>query len=245
MEFLPDRTRLPDGVLGRVHQPARADYSNYRDCIRWEFGFTCVLCFLHEQDLVEGGAEGTGLIWIEHHELKHGDEEKRNRYRNCLLSCRFCNNGRSTIPEAERAGSGRLLDPTSIAWSEHFEMKEHEMVVRSPSQDATYTFNTYHLGDKRKAVLRENRARRFRELWRAREKVAELVPRLTERARRSSDPMTKRELVDAARALERAYEAALAEVRRYEAIPPDAPAGCLCDAARQLPRWLAVQIQQI
>lgn len=244
MKLLPAETALPLDVVPRTHAPPTEEYGKYRDCVRWDFGFTCALCFLHEQDLIEGGAEGTALIWIEHHQLKRGSTAKANDYSNCLLSCRFCNNNRSRIPAISKDGVTKLLDPTEVVWSEYFELKQHAMSTRSPSADAKYTLKTYRLDDKRKAVLRENRSRRFAELRRAREHVKELIPKLMERARQTSDPVEKRELVEAGRGLEQAYKAAVAEIRRYVAIPCDAPESCLCGGTRALPEWLNSQLQE-
>lgn len=243
MDYLPARTALPASVLPRSHAPEVTDYRKYRDCVRWDFGFTCAVCFLHEQDLVEGGADGAGLVWIEHHELKHGSSEKRDDYRNCLLSCRFCNNGRSKIPAVSKTGDARLLDPTKDVWALHFQIRGHAMEVLKKGADADYTFETYALGSQRKSALRENRARRFAEVARARQKVEELVPRLMERAKRTTNPNEKRDCIEAARGLEQGYRAALAEVQRYEAVPSDAPSSCLCGQRRELPEWLRAQLQ--
>lgn len=245
MKLLPAETSLPATRLARAHNPPADEYQRYRGCIRWDFGFTCALCFLHEQDLMDGGAEGTGLIWIEHHELKHGSEARAKDYSNCLLSCRFCNNGRSRIPATARDGTGKLLDPTEVVWSEYFELSHHEITARDAGADAQYTFKVYGLGDKRKGVLRESRERRFASFRRVEAKMKELVPKLMDRARQTADPEKKRELVEAGLELEQAYKDAMAEIRRYAAIPCDAPESCLCGGARELPEWLSSQLQDV
>lgn len=246
MRVLGARTALPDEALTRSHAPARGDYRKYRDCARWDFGFTCSLCFLHESDLIEGGAEGTGLAWIEHHELKSKAKERRDEYTNCLLSCRFCNNGRATLPNRDSHTGAKLLDPTREAWALRFRSEGHSLRVRHAGDiDAEYTWELYGLGDERKEALRENRARRFDQFRSAERDFAELVPELLAKAEQSTDPHEIQRCLRSARALERSYDASLAEVRRYLAIPHDAPASCRCVTLHRLPAWLERQTQEV
>jgi hypothetical protein len=246
MKLLPPRTELPDEPLQRSHGPTRADYTKYRDCARWDFGFSCSLCFLHESDLIEGGADGAALIWLEHHELKSEAKERRDEYTNCLLSCRFCNNGRSTLPNRDPHTGAVLLDPTREAWALRFRSDGSSMVVRyAEDKDANYTWALYGLGDERKTALRENRARRFDAFRRAEQSFVELVPALLAKAEQSDAPREVETWLQLARELEQSYENLLAEVVRYLATPHDAPASCRCAARRELPAWLARQTQAV
>ncbi|MCB9608321.1 MAG: hypothetical protein H6716_17160 [Polyangiaceae bacterium] len=244
MKYLPAETQLPDVVLPRTHSPPVTDYRKYRNCLRWEFGFTCSFCFLHEQDWSELGVEGLGLTWVEHQRLKGKDKGKRDDFGNCLLSCRLCNNSRGTLPEEAEDGS-MLLDPTQVAWGSYFFVQNWAMEVTTTSVDASYTFRAYNLGDRRKASLRRERARRFDAVSQAREEVAELLPRLIERARAATDPAERREALRIAEGLKRGLSRALAEIARYRAVPTDAPGSCLCEADLTLPSWLEGALQDI
>ncbi len=251
MRVLPALTQLPSARLSRSHEPKQGTYTTYRDCCRWEFAFTCALCFLHESDLVEGGAEGTGLIWIEHHELKSTANDRRNDYTNCLLSCRLCNNGRSAIPKKDAKTGASLLDPTEVAWAERFAVGD-DLVMRPRREDdadAEYTRTAYGLESLRKAALRKNRQDRFDFFWKSVERVSDLLPNILKSARDTDDIQQKALLTKAASALEAAYDAAWREVSRYVLIPDDAPRTCRCLDDRRtdlaLPRWLADQAQTL
>ncbi|MCB9608332.1 MAG: hypothetical protein H6716_17215 [Polyangiaceae bacterium] len=193
---------------------------------------------------MEIGLEGSGLISIEHHELKAGDQAKRRAYTNCLLSCRFCNSGRKTMPATSPEGE-RLLDPTKIAWATVFKVENSVMEVVGTSPDAKYTYRAYDLGDERKASLRRGRASRFEAVERARREAAEYVPFLLEEAERTEDPVKKRKLVDGARIFEDAIVRAVEGVQRYASVPNDAPRKCRCSIETSLPSWLDGQLQEI
>lgn len=65
MKILPPVTLPPRQPTTRRHEPKAAfgaeGYQAYRACLRWEFGFTCSFCLMHEADLTGGRAvEGLG-----------------------------------------------------------------------------------------------------------------------------------------------------------------------------------------
>ncbi len=62
MRTLPRQTQPPATPIERRHAPAPGRYDSFRPCLRWDFGFTCAFCLLHEADLAEHGTEGTGLM---------------------------------------------------------------------------------------------------------------------------------------------------------------------------------------
>src|SRR5215210_7160639 len=131
MRILPRRTRPFPVKLERRHTPrptrGRRGYQAFRPCLRWEFGFTCAFCLAHESDLVEHGAEGTGLMTIEHFlPVSAGKtpveaETLANDYGNCFYACRYCNGARIAAPVVDLRGR-RLLNPCTHAWSEHFNL---------------------------------------------------------------------------------------------------------------------------
>lgn len=247
MNLLPDVTALPVEPLPRTHAPPKTKYENYRNCCRWDFGFTCSLCFLHESDFIECGAEGAGLIWIEHHELKSEDESQRDVYGNCILSCRFCNNNRSTRPLTDPETGGELLDPTSATWAAYFFL-DNELVMRplfDLNEDADYTSRAYLLDDSRKTKLRHNRRRRLAAFKAAEDDCVSRLPRLLVLAEQTTDPTDSQLLVETAERMVTTYREALTEIIRYEMIPEDKPERCRCDVAGALPPWLSGQSQEI
>src|SRR3990170_75943 len=98
MRVLPSRTVPSEQAIERRHEPSSSHYTRYRPCLRWEFGFTCAFCLLHETDLIEHGISRTGLTSIEHHIAQSEAPFLRDRYDNCLYACRFCNKARSNLP---------------------------------------------------------------------------------------------------------------------------------------------------
>src|SRR5437879_2619929 len=96
--MLPPQTHPPNEPIRRRHSPPRLAYEEYRSCLRWEFGFTCAFCLLHEADFVEEGARGTGLMWIEHHVAQSADPALVDTYENCFYACRYCNGARRIAP---------------------------------------------------------------------------------------------------------------------------------------------------
>jgi hypothetical protein len=131
MHILPPRTAPATTPTARRHAPQQASYGEYRACLRWDFGFTCAFCLLHESDLSQGmGVEGLGLMWIEHRFLQSTHESERDRYENCIYACRLCNQARGTAPLIDTRGH-RLLDPTETAWAEHFEERRDLLEAKS------------------------------------------------------------------------------------------------------------------
>ncbi len=123
MKILPKSTEPPDRKVRRRHNPeartGRRGYRSYRDCLRWEFGFSCGFCLLHEADLAAHGAEGLGIMGVEHFVPVAAATEAINDYANCFYACRLCNGARSNVP-VSLLGK-RLLNPCDDVWAEHFE----------------------------------------------------------------------------------------------------------------------------
>src|SRR5438552_905085 len=101
MNVLPLQTRPPTEAVARGHAPPRGGFNSYRRCLRWEFGFTCAFCLLHEADLVDWGASGSGLMTIEHR-VPQSDPAVgaalADDYGNCFYACRYCNRSRGVAP---------------------------------------------------------------------------------------------------------------------------------------------------
>lgn len=243
MRVAPRSTALPAAPLTRTHTPTSHRYTDYRDCARWDFGFTCAICLLHEGDLIDCGAKGTGLLSIEHAEPQSVNPGRAADYGNCLYACRFCNGSRSNKPTVDLATGTSLLDPTVDAWANHFVFDgSNLMPIALVDARAVRTHIAYDLGDARKAKCRANRLRRMEHLEKAKREAAELVPALTTQALKTTDTQEKTSLLNAAAALRVAYDQAKAEVERYEMPPKDRPTSCRCGGKRDLPLWLQQQL---
>ena len=246
MSILPHRTQPPRLKIDRIHQPEAASgrygYRAYRSCLRWEFGFTCSFCLLHEADWGIDGTESLGLMTIEHLVPVSVRSEYVNEYRNCFYACRLCNVARSNKPSVSFDGS-QLLDPCRHGWADHFYTTDDgRLLPREGDLNALYTSSTYDLNDERKVNLRQIRAERILELLEAIQSGQEMGQKLQvlcflEESDRSLI------LLEAALLLHTNVLAALDDLRRYAAVPNDTDPVCRCgrDDHHALPLWLAEQ----
>lgn len=241
MTILPASTEPYTARIVRRHQPAPSRYDSYRVCLRWEFGFTCAFCLLHEADLIQAGARGSGLFSIEHRVARRHAPDQADTYANCFYACRFCNRP----PTAEETAAWRaeyLLDPCTSTWSEHFQLVEDELVPRAGDERARATARVYDLGDPRKIAMRRRRREALEGAVRLLREGPGLVDALLARAD-SACPAAGGELLAVAAELQRQMDAALSQLRQLAAVPPDAPGACRCGdgVARDLPAALAAQ----
>lgn len=226
---LPWRTRIL-----RRHAPppvrGRSDFRGYRSCLRWEFGFSCAFCLLHESDLATAGVDGSGLMSIEHFIPVHSAEVSGNQYENCFYTCRFCNLSRGSLPVVNAQGL-RILNPCEVAWGDFFELRGDEILPRD-SADATYTHEIYDLNDPRKVALRRTRRENLTTVQAYLSESHDLL----ERAFENADPS----MVDLAQELWRLANMAAKQRAQFAAVPVDA-AECSCGAA-SLPEAFAEQL---
>lgn len=239
--LLPDVTRPPSEPPGRVHRPPRAGWRTYRDCLRWEFGFTCAFCLVHEADLDEFDAARAGRTSIEHRELRSTHPELADDYANCFHACRFCSGARATRP-ATAADGRRLLDPCRETWAMHFQAADGRLSPLPGDRDAEYTHSTYRIDDARRVLMRRRRARDLPVARRTDGDGPRRIEVLLRMAAAAGDA-DRRELEAAARDLNFQVGTARDVLRRYAAVPADAPRTCRCGDAvpRHLPAWLAEQ----
>ncbi len=243
MKILPARTHPATDPIERRHGPA-GSYTRFRACLRWEFGFTCSFCLIHEADLAEHGVEGTGLTWIEHHIPRSHDVGHADDYANCFYSCRFCNSARATAPNVDDSGR-RLLEPCGSAWAASFELCGDELRPNAGDNDAAYTHETYDLDEPRKQIVRRDRARSI-EL--AREVLHDGPPRI-QRLLRVAEGVLREDrgvILEAAESLHTQVWAARNELLRFRVVPPDADVSCGCPVGEHLaiPRFLDGQCQE-
>lgn len=176
-KVLVPATILPaDEVFTRRHSPSPVkNYALYRGCLRWEFGFTCAICLLHERDIMAYGVEGWGTMTIEHMVARTQDPNLLGTYANLLYVCRLCNQSRSDTDIFSGTGE-RLLDPTRDIWAQHFRVSDDKLVPLD--SDAAYTDEVYGMNEPRRRKLRRLRRERVKvwdELLQAGNNIANLM----------------------------------------------------------------------
>ena len=228
MRVLAPRTTPPSKPIERDHTPRDGSFRLYRDCLRWDFGFTCPFCLLHESDLVEHGAHGTGLTTVEHRVPQSEAPRMRNKYQNCYYACVYCNRARSNRPITDSTKRS-LLDPCTHAWAEHFYLEGDELVPSDGDGDAAYTREAYDLNAPRKVTTR--RFRRIAQLDRLRlmREQRPALEFLNGLIRKPDLAEQREELVKLAREIRRRFRIAAVESQRYRVIPTDAPTDCRCN----------------
>jgi hypothetical protein len=243
MKVLPDRTSPAPRAVERRHTPPRGAYPTYRACLRWEFGFTCAFCLTHESDLVEHGAEATGLMSIEHHLPQSHDRAgaHADEYANCFYACRFCNRARGALPVVD-AHERRLLDPCRDAWGDHFIAIDDRLAPCANDGDAAYTHRAYDLDDPRKQQMRRTRREVLEEAFSLLEGGPPRLLRLLDIAAQAPAPY-RAELLDAAQRLRELMTRARRDVERFSAVPADADPRCRCATTEAcvLPPFLDAQ----
>jgi len=242
--LLPPQTTPPDEVLIRRHTPAAVgkNYTVFRDCLRWEFGFTCAICLLHERDIQSYGAQGWGVMHVEHMEPQSINAKTVGAYSNLLYICRLCNGARSDTAREDRRGR-RLLDPTEDVWSQHFAIANDHLHFARDNSDADYTADVYNINDPRKVRLRQARREHVQRL------LAELASERDELVRLERS-LPRADPLDFA-AMLASLEDRLERLRRRFTgqmwVPEDAPSECRCGRweARTLPSTYMRQCMQM
>ncbi|WP_437591110.1 HNH endonuclease [Sorangium sp. So ce1000] len=249
MKTLPPVTRPPTTPFSRNHDPAPTEaqrgYQAFRPCLRWEFGFTCALCMLHEADLAEYGIGPTGLTTVEHIVPQSEDATQSNTYANCLYACRWCNRSRSTLPQHDGSGNV-LLNPTTSAWADHFEAQDDQLAPKTGS--GKYTEIAYSINHPLKVKMR---ATRRKTIERCRTLVLEAPTEIEELSRLleflvASNQMERADTVRrVARHLSDQVALARQALQRYQGIPVDADKACRCRPAPTMPPQVAEQLIEI
>lgn len=228
MRILPPQLVPWRIAIQRRHDPPAAQgrygYRSYRQCLRWEFGFTCPFCLCHEADFAPRGAEGLGVTQIEHLVPVSHDEDGTNEYLNCFYICRFCNRDRGMAATVDPETGNRLLDPCDDVWNEHFVADGDELRPAEGSGSAAYTHVAYDLDDPRKVEIRRYRRETISACLRLLERGPRILERLLDRALQDQDT----ELVDAARQIEEGQRRAWQQLESFFVIPRDARKSCPC-----------------
>lgn len=201
---------------------------------------------LHEGDLSEHGAARTRAIWIEHFRRRKLEPSLADEYENCLLSCAFCNTDRGTKPNLDAQGRA-LLDPTKVAWAEHFVWDGPKLQPRPGDADAEYTWLAYKLNNPEKLERRRSRPALMEAHQVLLSDLAELIRKFGRQARaakQAGDVPGALEKLTQARTRQQTFETVAGQWRRFTAIPKDHPIHCQCSdgADMTLPPWLARQV---
>ncbi len=250
MKILPAELGPPSEPTTRRHQPPPVDsdkgWQNFRSCLRWDFGFTCGFCLLHETDYSPSiGAAGTGQMSIEHHIPQSADPALRNQYANCLYACTSCNRARSRMPVVDGMGR-RLLEPSRDAWGEHFFLDGSRIRPRDGNIDASYTWEAYDIDAPDKIERRRFRSKLYADRLPLFAQAPDKIERVLAKAEQYRD--TDREifyiLLDGLEELRQSMKKARTELSWYPSVPPDAPTSCRCTEAihHSLPSGLARQM---
>ncbi len=215
-------------------------------CLRWDFGFTCPFCLLHEADLSEHGATREGMLNVEHLARRETNPERQHDYDNAFLACRFCNSSRGRKPSTDADGR-TLLDPTRAAWAAHFVWRNEKFLCPKPGDaDAAYTWKTYALDDEKKVTRRQWRRESLPIYRSAVEEFPDIIAAWHREARSTRDPAQAKSALDKARNLQRQVDIAVKVLIRFSVVPADAPERCRCgDGEHALPAWLAQQSQSL
>lgn len=235
--LLPAQITPADAALKRRHAPrsVEKDYPLFRDCLRWEFGFTCAICLLHERDLMSYGVDGWGVTQIEHLVPRSHDGSLVGVYTNVLYVCRLCNGARSDTDLEDNQGR-HLLDPTKDIWSEHFRLENDNLVPIDGDVHAEYTADVYAVNEPRKVKLRRIRRERIN-IWDAligmeRSELAQLKTRI-----RCADHLEELTLAQAIMHIQEKLDHLYRLLPGGPWVPDDAPGDCRCGRvhARSLP----------
>jgi hypothetical protein len=226
MATLPRTTRPPAEPIRRRHEPKPGAYVTFRPCLRWEFGFTCAFCLLHEADLAEHGVAGMGLMTIEHHITRSADPTYEDDYANCFYACRFCNGARGRKCTEDARGR-RLLHPCRDAWGEHFMAEGERLPYAEGDVDAEYTHAAYRLDAPMKQVMRSHRRESIDASLQTIDKAPSRLKRLTDLAERLEGE--ERELaMSLVVEIHAERRRARRQLDRYSLVPKDCDAICRC-----------------
>lgn len=222
MRILKPHVHLPRGPIKRRFQPEGNEdpraYRRYINELRWDFGFTCAICRLHEADFAASSAGITSFMSIEHYVPISAAPERVNDYANLLYVCRFCNVARGNLPIESRFGA-LLLDPTEVAWSEHFSRSDDGVTLVPRDRNAEYTLAAFDVNDPRRIILRRERINKISECLEILQRGPETISGLMKRAQESGETL----LFEAANKLQQSLRRATSDIKRYQAIPDDAP----------------------
>lgn len=241
--ILPDATKPWAESISRRHAPripqGSTEFRAFRQCLRWEFGFSCAFCLCHEGDYM-GWAEGEGVFQIEHFKPKSRDPGAISDHENLFYICRRCNRSHSARPVQGPNGE-ELLNPCKRPWGAVFALVEDRLeVLLEGEKDAEYTQELFTLNAPSKVRLRRLRRSTIGDAIAG---YRNATTRIRGLLRRPRSP----ERESALSALAKLRNIHLANLRRFRAVPLDRRNSCACGDSTQhsLPKVLADQTNQL
>jgi hypothetical protein len=243
VNVLPPSPSLPTERIARTHTPRTKSFPSFRECLRWEFGFSCAFCSLHEADVNELDLEGLGFMSIEHKEPQSRDSDQVHRYTNCFYCCKLCNRSRSDRPSNDTMGR-ELLDPCHDIWSSNFTYEDDSF--RPTSDNGALTQEAYDLNDARKIRLRRHRRGLLEDALRVIRDYPALLREAVETAA-TADSSGQLFLSSIARSIREQIQRAIGDLERFRAVPDSAPDRCACRSATRcaLPVHLQKQLIEV
>ena len=235
MKLLPPVTPPFSERLERLHAPlpwaGEHGWKGFRECLRWEFGFTCAICQLHEADFVPPTTRPGGLS-IEHYLARSSDSGKgnENRYENCLWICARCNETRGDRPHTRAQDGARLLHPISDVWNAHFQRTGHDLLPQEGDSDAEYTASTYGINREVRRQLRRFRERETAEIRDSIELLHNQIDAFDNELAIAPDRSQATWLLRGRNRLVEKLRWNLEKLRHFSAIPEGAPVRCRCAA---------------
>lgn len=234
--YLPPTTRPWSRKINRQHTPKPGRYSLYKECLRWEFGFSCAFCLIHETDLLKAGTKGWSLMHVEHRIAQSDDPSQINIYNNCFYICERCNKSRSALGNEDDEGN-ILLDPCTVVWADHFDCTGDTVSPRPGDTSAHYTWESYNLDDPIKVQLRERRRYWMEKCAEALLDCANMEMMLVNRAVDDADHMgateTEQRLIFA-KSLHRMRAPLLEKLAEFTPLPESRATSCRCGRADHL-----------
>jgi hypothetical protein len=150
---LPAPFACPTDLHVRLHGPAGyKDYGDYKPFLRDEFSFRCVYCLERERWY----PNRAGSFSTDHFTPKALDPDRETDYENLVYACTRCN--------SLKQATVTLLDPTKVAFAEHFRVSE-DGHIHGLSPEANDLIDLIHLDEDpaltvRRTVLRLLRIKR-------------------------------------------------------------------------------------
>jgi hypothetical protein len=181
---------------------------------------------------------GSGGFQIEHYVPLAQAPDMGNLYTNAFYICRLCNTARGSVPELSPTGD-HLLNPSEVAWSEHFRFVGDELLPLPGDRDAAYTAEVYDFNDRRKVEMRRQRRLRISQFL----KFVRDSRRFQKDLLKGAEELGDRRYLELAHSLRSYALHAHQNLKRYSAIPADADTHCLCGNTLHhvLPAWLKEQ----
>lgn len=154
-------SQLPSVIRSQV--AVQANYTGYREILRFDFWYSCAYCSCAETEAIGFGFQ------IDHFEPQANDGADVHSYTNLMWACAPCNLKKSNIwPSTELQSRGyRFLRPDLDSFEEHLELVDVRLTGKTKAGE--YTIETLYLN---RQALRQIRAAR-QELARSAQAIAQ------------------------------------------------------------------------